>query len=401
MALRVVLAVAAWAAWCGAVPAEERGAEVSPWMRFSVCVSADGGEGRLESSGFVVDPGNRVITTAHGVRGARNLRVKLHDGRVYPARVERIGGEDIDLALLALGDVTLEPASLGTVHDLQAGDEVWAIGCPLGFEFSVTRGVVSSLRDAAQGYPMIQTDVPVNPGSSGGPLFDRHGRVVGVVKSAAAQRTRINFALPIDLGKAFLDRDDRDRRGYAAFNRGVLETSPEAKIAAYRDAIREAPDLVEAHYNLALALEHLGRRAEAETEYGAALRLDPGLEPAAINLGALLYDDKQLPAAIDVYRRALAARPQSVALRNNLGETYRAAGQAQNARREFEAILKTQPGYAPAHYGLALLYDDQLADRDRAIEHYRRYLALAPDAPDAERVRAWLRRIEASDGRRH
>jgi Tfp pilus assembly protein PilF len=370
-------------------------------MRSSVCVTGEGRAGRLESSGFVVEPGDRVITTAHGVQGARNLRVKVHDGRVFAARIEHAGGDDVDLALLALSDASLPPASLGSVRDLSAGDEVWAIGCPSGFEFSVTRGVVSSLRDSAEGYPMIQTDVPVNPGSSGGPLFDRDGHVVGVVKSSAASRTRINFALPIDLGKVFLERDARDRRGYEAFNRGVLETALEDKVAAYRQALRDAPDLVEAHYNLALALERLGRKAEAEAEYRAVLKLHPGLEPAAMNLGALLYDDGRHAEAIAVYRQALAARPESVALRNNLAESYRAAGQAENARREFEAILKTQPGYAPAHYGLALLFDDQLRNPSLAVEHYRRYLALAPEAPDAERVRAWLRRIEADNGRRH
>jgi S1-C subfamily serine protease len=82
-----------------------------------------------------------AITTAHN-QGARNLRVKPHDGRVFAARVERIGGEDIDLAL-ALTDASLEPAVLGSVRDLTAGDEVWTIGCPLGFEFSATRGVVT------------------------------------------------------------------------------------------------------------------------------------------------------------------------------------------------------------------------------------------------------------------
>lgn len=400
--MRVLLAVAAWAVWSGAGWADDRGAEVAGWMRFSVCVSGEGKSGRLESSGFLVEPGDRVITTAHGVQGARNLRIKLHDGRVFPAHVERIGGEDVDLALLALpDDTTLAPAPLGSVRDLTAGDEVWTIGCPLGFEFSVTRGVVSSLRDSEEGYPMIQTDVPVNPGSSGGPLFDRRGRVVGVIKSTAASRTRINFALPIDLGTAFLERDARDRRAYAAFNRGVLEPGLEAKVAAYRDALRESPDLVEAHYNLALALDRLGQKGEAENEYRKVLDLRPGSEQAAMNLGALLYDDRRYADAIAVYRRALATQPTSVALRNNLAESYRAAGRTQDSRREFEAILRDQPGYAPAHYGLALLFDDQLRDPARAVAHYRRYLALAPDAPDADRVRGWLQRIEPDDGRRH
>jgi Tfp pilus assembly protein PilF len=363
-------------------------------MASSVCVVGDVPGGSFEASGFVVPPGDRVLTTAHGIGTARNLRIKLRDGRVFGARLERLGNENADLALLGI-DAKLTPVELGSAQDLKSGDDVMTIGCPLGFEFSVTSGVVSSVRDSDLGYPLVQTDVPVNPGSSGGPLFDSRGRVVGIIKSAAAGRERIHFALPADLGTALLDQLDRERKAYDLFNQAVLETRADEKIRLYRKVVELDPRRFEAQYNLALALERAGQAAEAESAYRATLKLRPDHTPAALNLGALLYAKKRYDEAIAIYREAVARDPQSAGARNNLAEAYRAAGDRTSARREFETLLKENPDYAPAHYGLGLLFDDgEQGDRRRAAEHYRRYLALAPAATDAEAVRRWLRDAE-------
>ncbi len=375
-------------------PAEPRSAEIAPLLASSVCVVGDVPGGSFESSGFIVPPGDAVMTTAHGIAPATNLRVKLHDGRVFPARLDRLGNERADIALLGLIGAKLVPARLGRVEDVHVGDRVLAIGCPLGFEFSVTSGVVSSVRPSDLGYPLIQTDVPVNPGSSGGPLFDRSGAVVGIIKSSAAGRDGIHFALPIDLGHALLDELAQERRALEFFNQAVLEAKLEDKAALYRKAVALAPDLAEGHYNLALALERLGRTAEAEAEYRETLRLRPNYTPAALNLGAALYEERRFDDAIALYRQALERDARSSRLRNNLAEAYRAAGDRTRARREFEGILKSDPDYAPAHYGLAVLLDDEFHDRKRAAEHYRRYLALSPEAADADRVRDWLQQAE-------
>lgn len=376
-----------------AASADER-ASVDRLMASSVCVVGELPGGSFEASGFVVPPGNLVMTTAHGVGAARNLRVKLRDGRVFAARLGRLGNEHADVALLELGEAKLPPVELAGIAGLESGDEVLAIGCPLGFEFSVTSGVVSSIRDSDLGYPLIQTDVPVNPGSSGGPLFDSRGRVVGIIKSSAAGRDRIHFALPADLATALLERVEQERRAYELFNQAVLEPKLEDKVALYRRVLALDPNRFEAHHNLALALERLGKTAEAEAEYRSTLRVRPGYTPAALNLGALFYGEKRFAEAIAVYRLAASDDPRSDAVRSNLAEAYRAAGNRERARREFEAVLKQNPNYAPAHYGLGLLYDDDRGDRRRAVEHYRRYLALAPEAADADQVREWLRAAE-------
>ena len=374
-------------------------APVERLMAASVCVQGEVPAGRFEASGFVVPPGDLALTTAHGIDGARNLRVKTRDGRVYAARLDRIGNERADIALLSLVGAKLPAVLLGSVDDVRMGDPVRTVGCPSGFEFSLTQGVVSSIRESEYGYPLIQTDVPVNPGSSGGPLFDARGRVVGVIKSGAAGRERIFFALPIDLGKALVQQVYDEREALELFNRAVGVDDPATKARLYARVLELRPDLVEGHYNRGLALERLGLPGEAETAYRETLRLHPGYLPAVLNLGANLYQKKRFDEAVEVYREALRAQDGSVELRNNLAETYRAMGKTREAREEFETILKERPDYAPAHYGLAVLFDDEIGDADQAAEHYRRYLALAPDARDAAQVREWLRRAEGEDER--
>jgi Trypsin-like peptidase domain/Tetratricopeptide repeat/TPR repeat len=389
-------AMSAWLLFGGSALAAEK-VPVDRLMASTVCVVGEVPGGSFESSGFVVGAGDTVMTTAHEIGAATNLRIKLRDGRVFRAQLDRLGNKNADIALLGLTGLKLPPVKFGTLQDVHTGDAVVTIGCPLGFDFSVTSGVVSSIRASDLGYPLIQTDVPVNPGSSGGPLFDSRGRVVGIIKSTAAGRERIHFALPADLGSALVEQVAHERAAYDAFNRAVVESVPEKKLTLYRTAVELDPALPEAHYNLALTLEKLGQLSPAEAEYRQTLQLRPGYSPAALNLGAMLYGAMRYREAIDVYREALPHDPRSDALRNNLAEAYRASGDRDGARREFEALLRQNPGYAPAHYGLAVLYDDDHGDRRRAADHYRRYLALAPHAADADQVRQWLRQAEQAD----
>src|SRR5882724_7765855 len=98
-------------------------------MASSVCVVGDVPGGSFEASGFVVTPGDRVMTTAHSIGMVSNLRIKLRDGRMFGARLERLGNENADIALLAIDDVKLPPVELASAHDVKSGDDVVTIGC--------------------------------------------------------------------------------------------------------------------------------------------------------------------------------------------------------------------------------------------------------------------------------
>ncbi|CAN7706676.1 DegQ family serine endoprotease [Acidovorax sp. LjRoot66] len=157
-----------------------------------------------QGSGFIVSADGLVLTNAHVVKGASDVTVKLTDRREFRAKV--LGSDPkTDVAVLKIEAKNLPTVRLGSTRDLQVGEWVLAIGSPFGFENSVTAGVVSakgrSLPDDSL-VPFIQTDVAVNPGNSGGPLFNGRGEVVGInsqIYSRSGGYQGVSFAIPIEL----------------------------------------------------------------------------------------------------------------------------------------------------------------------------------------------------------
>ncbi|WP_462390646.1 DegQ family serine endoprotease [Acidovorax sp. Q11] len=164
-----------------------------------------------QGSGFIVSPDGLVLTNAHVVKGASDVTVKLTDRREFRAKV--LGADPkTDVAVLKIDAKDLPTVRLGSTRDLQVGEWVLAIGSPFGFENSVTAGVVSakgrSLPDDSL-VPFIQTDVAVNPGNSGGPLFNARGEVVGInsqIYSRSGGYQGLSFSIPIELAAKIKDQ---------------------------------------------------------------------------------------------------------------------------------------------------------------------------------------------------
>jgi serine protease Do len=159
---------------------------------------------RGEGSGFIVSADGVILTNAHVVDGADRVTVKLTDRREFEARV--LGADEkSDVAVLKIDATGLPAVRIGEPSSLEVGEWVVAIGAPFGFENSVTAGIVSAkgrtLPD--DGYvPFIQSDVAVNPGNSGGPLFNLRGEVVGInsqIYSRSGGYQGVSFAIPIDV----------------------------------------------------------------------------------------------------------------------------------------------------------------------------------------------------------
>jgi serine protease Do len=157
-----------------------------------------------QGSGFIVSADGVILTNAHVVKDANEVTVKLTDRREYRAKV--LGADPkTDVAVLKIEAKNLPVVSVGNVKNLRVGEWVLAIGSPFGFENTVTAGVVSAKgrslpQDSA--VPFIQTDVAVNPGNSGGPLFNSRGEVVGInsqIYSQSGGYQGVSFAIPIDV----------------------------------------------------------------------------------------------------------------------------------------------------------------------------------------------------------
>jgi len=155
-------------------------------------------------SGFIVQSDGVILTNAHVVDGATKITVKLTDRREFPAKV--IGQDkETDVAVLRIDATGLPTVKLGDPARTQVGEWVLAIGSPFGFENSVTAGIVSARARVLpnENYvPFLQTDVPVNPGNSGGPLFNLAGEVIGInsqIYSRSGGYMGLSFAIPIDV----------------------------------------------------------------------------------------------------------------------------------------------------------------------------------------------------------
>ena len=166
-------------------------------------------------SGFVWDNAGHIVTNFHVVQQSTGARVTLADHQTYPA--EPVGASPShDIAVLRIKAPAdkLPPIRLGTSHDLQVGQKVFAIGNPFGLDQTLTTGIVSALGRTIQsptGQPIdevIQTDAAINPGNSGGPLLDSGGRLIGMdtaIVSPSGSSAGIGFAVPIDTVKRVVD----------------------------------------------------------------------------------------------------------------------------------------------------------------------------------------------------
>ena len=165
-----------------------------------------------QGSGFVIDKDGHVLTNYHVIAEAREVWVTLHNRKKYRASI--IGTDKShDLAIVQIKAPDLQPMVLGDSTNLQVGQKVYAIGNPFGLSGTLTRGIVSSIRQVQEPDGMvideaIQTDAAINPGNSGGPLLNWHGEVIGIntmIASSVGQSAGIGFAIPVNTAKAVLN----------------------------------------------------------------------------------------------------------------------------------------------------------------------------------------------------
>lgn len=198
---------------------------------------------RGKGSGFIVSKEGYVLTNNHVIDGADNIKVTLMDGRSFDA--EKVGQDPtFDLAVIKIKASALPILELGDSDATEVGEWVVAIGNPLGFENSVTAGVISAKNRTLQApginfQGFLQTDASINPGNSGGPLIDLNGKVVGINTAIVPYAQGIGFAVPINMAKQVMDdliRHGEVRRGWLGVT--VQQLTP-SLVEAYKIPVKE------------------------------------------------------------------------------------------------------------------------------------------------------------------
>jgi serine protease Do len=280
-------------------------------------------------SGFVVDPSGLVVTNHHVIEGAAALDVALKDGRHLPDITVLRDDTENDLALLMI-PVSDLPAIPIAQKEVRIGARAFAIGCPLGLEYTLTEGIVSATRTSEK-TRLLQMQTSIAPGSSGGPLFDEKGQVIGV--NTATQGANMNMAVHFSHVKALLAAP-REPKVLAHFETGprVLSVEPvdgvldpttrmnfrevgELLAQGARRCVRALPP--DAHVTRTLPKNGMpiNVKSESNLEPGVLACLDNGTQLVTMQVGLLLAQLSGGPRGVDIVVGNIVSDPGTLRYR--------------------------------------------------------------------------------------
>ena len=386
-----------------------------------------------QGSGFFISKKGDIITNRHVLQGTNRAEIKVAQGEVFP--ITYIIAEDIqgDLvrAKVNIPEKLVYPLIISSSIP-EIGERVIVIGNPLGLEKTVTEGIVSAVRKIPGFGKIIQISAPISPGSSGSPVVNMKGEVIGIATLQMVKGQNLNFAIPSKrveklksgnvktfaewregLGKEWLKSPEglfytglsflwaKDYEKALSYFEKAVEKNPKnadvwfnigycdavlrqytEAIGAYKQAIRIKPNDVDAHYNLGMIYDHLGRYTEAIEEFKKAIRIKPDYADAHYNLGLVYGQLGRYPEAIEEYKEVIRIKPDYVDAHCDLGMIYGFLGRHTEAIEEFKEAIRIKPDYADAHYGLGLVYG-QLGRYPEAIEEYKEVIRIKPDGVNA------------------
>jgi S1-C subfamily serine protease len=289
---------------------------------------------RQAGSGVIVDGSGLVLTNSHVVFGHPVITVTLDGGANLPAQI--VGADPLfDIALIRIPPPSsgeLPTAELGSSERLVTGDEVYAIGNPFGLEQTLTRGIVSAVNRILPGAswsvrePMIQTDAAINRGSSGGPLIDRCGAVVGITTAILEDAQGIGFAIPVSLVKDVMP--DLIKNGRVI--RPWIGVQGQLVSPALKDLLREP--LTDGF--LVEVVEH-GSPAERLDVSGGGLDLTVGGKPFLIGGDIITAIDGRAVSDQDALAQALGAM--------RVGTTVRLTLFREQKTRQMDIVVAERP----------------------------------------------------------
>jgi tetratricopeptide (TPR) repeat protein len=351
------------------------------------------GEKLSRGSGFFIDT-DRVVTNRHVIDNAYRAEVHSSNGNIYPVKgVVAVDAEgDIALLKVDIPPNQVRPLPLDKTSP-QEGESIVVIGNPFGLEGSVTNGIVSAVRDIPTFGRIIQITAPISPGSSGSPVVNMQGQVIGVATLQITGGQSINFAIPSERisqlqSGALLSLSDlaaasgRNKRAKAvqAFRDGLSFLSQddcEKALPYFEKAVESDSNYAEAWAQTGFCREKLGRHAEAIEASKRAVSLRPSAE-SYFNIGLASYYLKNYREASENYRQAIRLDPYNAAdAHYALGLVYRDWGRPEDEIQAYKQAIKLKPDYVSAYERLGSRYL-RSKKYPEAIETFKQLGALKP-----------------------
>lgn len=346
-------------------------------------------------SGFFISA-DRIITNRHVIEKATRAEVHLLDGKKFPVRgVVAIDGEG-DLAIIQVDVPRNLSTPLPIVRNVpQEGESVVVIGNPFGLEGSVSNGIVSAVREIPGYGKTIQITASISPGSSGSPVVNMAGQVIGVATLQAAEGQNLNFAVPserilqLKIGElqsfsSINSEAQKSKRSSAerlyAQGLGQLSRDDFARALPYFErAVDTDPNYAEAWYQAGYCYGLLGRHAEALRASRAAAKLRPDWPAIYMNIGASSYSLGQYKDAVDAYRAAIRLDDNDADTQYGLGLSLGKLNRTDEEVLAYRRALAIKPDHVNAidRLGAALFKLKRYGD---AITVFQQLALYRPDA---------------------
>ena len=349
-------------------------------------------------SGFFIDV-DRVVTNRHVIEGAFRAEVHSSAGSIYLVKGVLAVDAEGDIAVLKVEAPAnqVRPLALDRTSP-QEGESVVVIGNPFGLEGSVTNGIVSAVRDIPTFGRIIQITAPISPGSSGSPVVNMQGQVIGVATLQITGGQSVNFAIPSErisqLQSASLmslaelvAATGRNKRAKAVqfFRDGLSFLSKddcEKALPYFEKAVEAEGNYAEAWAQTGFCNEKLGRHAEAIEASKKAVTLRPSSE-SYFNIGLANYYLKQYREAVEAYRQAIRLDPYNAAdAYYALGLVYRDWRRSEDEIQAYKQAIRLKPDYTSAYERLGARYL-QTKKYAEAIEIFRQLSSLKPGNANA------------------
>lgn len=381
-------------------------------------------------SGFFIDKYGHLITNYHVLDGKYTAEVKTAEGNTYPIKLIVADNKATDLVKVLVDIPPKKFKWVKTADSLPSiAEQVLVVGSPMGLEQTVSEGIVSSIREIPSVGEFFQMSAPISPGSSGSPVINLKGQVVGIATFQMVRGQNLNFAVsvksvrklkPVKAGMSMplwtynnsLNQpglaEELCRQGYSfsingedqkalEFFQEAIEKDPEntmawnglgychvgmnnpaAALKAYQQAIKTNPGDETLYYILGNYYVKLGQPQEAINAYRQVIRMKPDFEEAHFKLGVVYSQLGQLDEGKNAFETVIRLNPDAVPAHFSVGIAYAQLGRYKDALKANQEVLRIDPNFAPAHNNIGMV-QKKLGNAGLEIESYKRAIRIDPD----------------------
>ena len=334
--------------------------ENSPAVVVVVSINSEG-KPVSQGSGFLVREDGVIVTNYHVVSMASDIKIKIG------YKVRNIEGllhvdPENDIAIIKVEGKDYPKVRLGDANKVQIGEKIYAVGSPQGLENTISEGILSGIREVDPERKILQMTAAISQGSSGGPVFNSRGEVIGIATFMIAETQNLNFAMPVNVIMGGLSKKD-------------LVSPQEACQLDFNETAA-------CWFYQGLAYGSVGQHDRAADAFRRSLNIDTKKAETYVNLGVSYANMGKYQEAIDMLNQALKIDPNRAETLNKLGTIYSQIDRYDDAMINLKKAIELKPGDPLAYYNLAVTYG-KLNKHKEAIDTVREAIKLAPGYPEA------------------